>query len=173
MVRRLRRRRFSRPVRTARYSSETTHIYDLLTIIQGQAPTVPALLVPGSNAQGVRKAKNLTVKFVTTTLHVPLIFAVVYVPEGVNPGTLTLSVGTPSAPLSLYEPAQNVIMYGQLVTQPQSPQQFHTRLARNLQSNDSIYLLLRPLVKYDEGQWVVNLDILCNYAICYYTLHYY
>jgi hypothetical protein len=143
------------------------HIYDLLQIQAGQTPTVPALLVPGSAAQGVRKVKNLTVKFVTTTLHVPLIFAVVYITEGVDPHNVTMSAGTPTQPVSLYEPAQNVIMYGQLVTQPQGPQQFHTRLARNLQSNDSIYLLLRPLVKDDEITWTANLDILCNYAICY------
>jgi hypothetical protein len=141
------------------------HIYNALHVNQGDTPMYAFLLVPSSSVQGTRKVKNITLKFISTPLRVPLIFAVVYVPEGVDIERLTLGKGTADAPVSLYEPAQNVIMHGQFVTQALGPQVFHTRLARNLQSNDAIWLLCCPLVATD--QWDSDIDIICNYAICY------
>jgi hypothetical protein len=79
---------------------------------------------------------------------------------------LQLRVGTPINPVSLYEPAQNVLRYGQFVSNATSPQSFHTRLARNLQSNDHIRLLRRPLVAIGQD-WNADIDIVTNFAICY------
>jgi hypothetical protein len=143
------------------------HIYDALHIAKTTTPMSRALLVPGSTAQGTRKVKNITLKFINTSLPVPLIFAVVYVPEGIKAESLVLSKGVPTAAVSLYEPAQNAIMHGQFVTEPGSPQVFHSRLARNLQSNDAIWLIFCPLVAIDKEDWDAAIDILCNYAICY------
>jgi hypothetical protein len=91
------------------------HIYDKLEVHNNET-VFHGLLVPASAAQGTRKVTNITLKFISTELIVPLIFAVVYVPEGVEPASLKLSVGTPLKPVSLYEPPQNVIMQGQFVT---------------------------------------------------------
>jgi hypothetical protein len=142
------------------------HIYSNFKVEQSQEPMFYGLLVPGSASQGTRKVKNITLKFISTELKVPLIFAVIYVPEGIEPDKLKLARCAPTQPVSLYEPAQNVIMHGQFVTQASGPQVFHSRLARNLQSNDAIYILFTPLVKY-ETEWSADIDILCNYAICY------
>jgi hypothetical protein len=112
MVRRLRRRRCHRPVHVARYSSETNYIFQILVVPSDQTPTFHALLVPVSPAQGSRKAKNFTLKFVSSTLDCPFAFAIIYLPEGVDIEQQLLRAGPRDNPVSFYEPAQNVMMVG-------------------------------------------------------------
>jgi hypothetical protein len=165
MPRRFRSARRRRPVRVARFSNETNHQYHHLVVPQRQTPVFQALVVAGTAIQGVRKVKNITIRFITTQLQCPLISTVVYIPEGTVTENLTLAVGSLANPTSLYEPAQNVIMYGQFVSNASAPQSFHTRLARNLQSNDHIRLLMRPIVQLEE-EWTAAVDIVTNFAIC-------
>jgi hypothetical protein len=82
------------------------------------------LLIPGSTAQNTLKVKNITFKFMSTLLRVPLIFTVIYVPEGSAATSLTVGVGDPDKPVSLYEPIHNVIMQGQSITQSSGSEVF-------------------------------------------------
>jgi hypothetical protein len=167
MPRRFRSSRRRRPVRIARFSSETQHIASHIAYDQADAHLTNALLVAPIAIQGTRKLKNLTIKFISSALAVPLVFAVVYVPEGTVKESMALTGGDAEAgPTSLYEPAQNVMLYGQFVTQATTPQVFHTRLARLLQSGDHIRILFQPVVKYANA-WGADIDLIINYAICY------
>lgn len=178
MVRRSRRYYRRRPYKTQKYSSETTFISDDIKIpwYQGGAGgniqqfSVP--MVGNTDMQGMRKAKNFTIHFDTTS-NIPLVFALVYVPGGTTPQEM--SSGTFAQTASLYEPNQNVILSGIVLnTSPQLT--FRTRLARNLNSGDFIALLIKPLDKAtwqpigEEKQpdfYTPSVAISLNYAISY------
>lgn len=157
MPRRYRRRRYAvtRPVKTTKYSNETYNFQSALTstVVDqhgvAQVPIVPVL--QNGSFLGTRKAKNFTVRFqvsqsiVTaqddTTALAPssVVFALVYVPEGTVPSPI--SVGNAVTPASLYDPNQNVILSG-VLSSTNGAQVFKSRLARNLNSNDQLYIVL-------------------------------
>ena len=62
------------------------------------------------------------------------------------------------------EPNQNVIMQGLLPLTSNSRQEFRTRLARNLNSGDTIFLCLRPVIDITN---IPDLTAQLNFAICY------
>ena len=157
---RIRSYRRSRPLKTVKYSNETynaTVNFNLDAGVQASAALISAI-----DTQGTRKAKNFTLRFVFGG-NVPLVFAMVYLPQGQQPGNLTL--GTVQQPASLYEPNQNVILSGYIVSHQNQAPSFRTRLARNLNSGDSICLIIRTV----DGSPINNasLGIILNYAISY------
>ena len=100
--------------------------------------TTAVQVVPPALMEGMRKVKNITVNL-TPESDDPFIltWALVYVPEGTQAGSLNLTTQTST----LYEPNQYVMNCG--ISDPTAgPIRFFTRLARNLNSGDSIYLLL-------------------------------
>ena len=166
-----RRRRGSRrkPYKVVKYSNETQNFQETFVPIppsqeQPNPPRGPyrkaCVIIEPLNAQGMRKVKNITLQIICTLNH-PLIWALVYVPQGTNPNQLQF--GSPDEPLSLYEPNQNVIMSG--VTINGSPRQtWRTRLARNLNSGDGITLIFDSEIDVND---TFAISCTCNYAITY------
>lgn len=163
--------RYSRRIKTVKYSNETTNASGDFTIANTIQNIAMPLISP-SNVQGTRKCKNFELSLSGSPwaggedvlTDIPLIWALVYVPEGTEPNGIRL--GALGNPASCYEPSQNVIMSGIWPGNLTSNYKVKTRLARNLNSGDSIYLVLRTAVNEPDGATktlVVNL----NYAIAY------
>uniref|UniRef100_A0AAU8H6G6 Cap n=1 Tax=CRESS DNA virus TaxID=3138951 RepID=A0AAU8H6G6_9VIRU len=161
------RRRYARgrPLKTVKYSNETMNFGGQKQYNTAEnSPTLFAPIIAAVTTQGMRKCKNFTLH-IETTSSVPIAFALIYLPQGQVPENQILNFGLQDAPSSIYEPNQNVILSG--VVQANSPQlTFRTRLARNLNSGDSIYILYRQLLNVPAGG---NYFIYCslNYAITY------
>ena len=172
MPRRYRRRyaRPSRPLKTVKYSNETSNFggnvaYDkipangALVLSQNQAPVISAIA-----AQGMRKVKNISLNL-QTNCQVPIVWALVYIPQGQNPSTLNFGQAPNS--VSLYEPAQNVIMSGTVYVNS-AQQTWRTRLARNLNSGDCIAFIFKQLIGVPQehaNDYVMFVQ--ANYAITY------
>lgn len=169
-------RRYTRRIKTIKYSNETSGIstdWDIDT--DGQAFALP--MVAQVDIQGVRKCKNFELSLSSSEWHpkngappgteaypIPILWALVYVPQGTSPNPLTLS--TENATTSIYEPNQNVIMSGIWPDNLTSNYKVKTRLARNLNSGDSIYLIMRTV---SDQAAAITKDFVCtlNYAIAY------
>lgn len=134
------------------------------TIPQGNIFEAAGILIPSVANQGTRKVKNFDLQFMYETLPFPVAFALVYVPEGQDPSSLTLSAG--GNPASLYEPNQNVIMSGILPPSATNTIHYRTRLARNLNSGDTIQIILRSIAAAD-GAADFGFYVQLNYAIAY------
>ena len=161
MARRTRRYyRRTRPLKTVRYSNETYNATNLFSLSAGTQAHMT--LISSVDAQGTRKTKNFTLLFVFAG-PVPLVFALVYVPQSQQPSTLML--GAADGPVALYEPNQNVIMSGYITPQSNTAPTFRTRLARNLNSGDRICLVVKAVTDVDINN--VGLGIMLNYAISY------
>lgn len=177
------RRSYRRPVRPIKYSAETFNDLSALTWRSLQPETgsynyigsfIP--IVTASNVSGMRKVKNFTIEINpiltngSNAYSIPFAWAIVYVPEGQNPSP---EFGNNTGGGSLYEPNQNVIMSGTGVTSQQSYRKFN-RLARNLNSGDRIYLLIRLINTagitlsgdQDDGP-TLTIGTNVSYAICY------
>lgn len=155
--RRYSRARHSRPLKTVKYSSETTNG---AVLVKPQQPQWLAV-VPAIDTQGMRKAKNFTLRMTAGSGGL-FIWALVYIPQGTTPAQLNVS----DTGASLYEPNQNVIMSG-YVYQNCPQETFRTRLARNLNSGDQIGLLVAPLATAQPAQDGTQIYISLNYAITY------
>lgn len=125
-------------------------------------------IVPSTGVYGTRKAKNFDIQVTTTAIASPIVAALVYVPQGTLASGLNISAFSPEGPNSLYEPNQNVI--GQFII-PATPEgtsqsvtRFRTRLARNLDSGDSIVLIFGAVDHLDQGS---SICATVNYAIKY------
>lgn len=178
MVRYYRRRYYRGYGKRLRYSNET--MTQTGTFNTGNTPNTditasgnygvfpPLQIIPQAVTQGIRKVKNMSLSIAPmlfdgtgNALQLPVRYALVYVPEGTNPSALQIGAGVNS----LYEPNQNVIMQGSFLTS--NPYRTSTRLARNLNSGDSIYLLM---VANGTGAWGSNtatFGVNLNYAIAY------
>ena len=145
------------------------------------------------NVLGTRKCKNFTLKLSASNLafgvnnpgqfilndfqtNHTLWWALVYVPEGNDPSNL--SSITPPNSTTLYEPNQNVIMCGHLLTGENKV--FSTKLSRNLNYGDRIMLVikqagLKPAIYYQELESEAPIPFptqyrfsaLLSYAICF------
>lgn len=134
-----RRRVYSaRPVKQVKYSCEHYAFSDTINTgetARNDATTMVTALATG----GMRKAKNFTLDLFATSDDMQAInFALVYVPQGSTATTLN-PIGADAT--SIYEPNQNVIMSGIISTDGQK-NRFTTKLARNLNSGDSIGLIV-------------------------------
>lgn len=168
MPRRYRRYRRTRALRSVRYSSETTSQLTSLNTAATSVTQQPVQLIVAEQGQGVKKIKNITISIAPWILNPPTTnipwppvdFVVVFVPQGQNPNTIKNITGSNS----YYDPNQNVVMYGQVEVNKVS--RFRTRLSRNLNSGDSLYIifLARNLT---ANPLTYNVEYVCNYAICY------
>lgn len=173
MPRRYRRRyaRVSRPLKTVKYSNETFNAGNdvpmYITPAQGAVviPQLSMALIAPIQAQGMRKVKNFTLTILTSS-SVPIIWALVYLPDGQN--LSNLNIGAAPNAVSLYEPNQNIIISG-LVKGDSAQQTFRTRLARNLNSGDSIGLVFKQVIPYSVGTppGTYSFYASLNYAIAY------
>lgn len=165
-------RRSYRPVQPVRYSNETYNVtfqYQWAAVPTSQAVT----MIPASDVQGLRKVKNFTISIsqspTTNSQGVvqfasSFIYALVYVPAGTTANAITIGSGNAAA--SLYEPNQNVICSG--VCDSASGQlRISSRLARNLNSGDSIALVFRPTHTTGTEGNNTRASVTLNFAIAY------
>lgn len=169
-----------------KYSSENYCSQKVLkSDVDSAAATKPVTLVDTTtgNVLGTRKAKNFSLKLSATNLYmlndnkiigttdqvINFIFALVYLPEGIDPSQLVQ--GTFPSSTSLYEPNQNVIMCGTISAGESKT--ISSRLARNLNYGDRIMLLIKhpaiPTVNVNgsDKNTAIQIDALLSYAICF------
>jgi len=102
-------------------------------------------IVPPTEVQGMRKVKNFTVSFAGVggqgdSPDRSFYYALVYVPQGYQPGVLyTPATG---GARSMYTANQFVLSAG-IIDLSAGPQRIFTKLSRNLNSGDNIYLILK------------------------------
>lgn len=171
---------FKARYKKVRYSSETTSLNAEGTIAAGTMSTFPSggspvqkgmVLVSPATIQGTRKVKNMTLSIASKGNTVPLLCAIVYVPQGTDASSITPGPnGLTGA--SLYEPNQNVIM--QFVMNPvesdntgSNVQVFRTKLARNLDSGDKIVFIAAPAYANEDDSMTIKIVGTFNYAISY------
>jgi hypothetical protein len=168
MPRRFRRyARSARTVKPIRYSNET--VSGMTGGSLGTGVTVHVVVIQAVNATGVRKIKNPTLRLAMSapTPPFPILWALVYVPEGFPASALKLEYALGDIPPSIFEPNQNMIMSGVIpATGAAEPITYRSRLARNLNSGDSIHLLVRGMSGVTDIEDVQFIYLL-NYAICY------
>lgn len=151
--------------------------YDTNGFRRGNQIMIPAVnIVSASNNPGIRKVKNFTIQINPTstvvaqdgTYNAPpdvrLLWALVYVPEGVATNELSTAIAG-----SLYEPNQNVIAQG--VASPNQINRTFSSLARNLNSGDRIvficYFLFPINIDNTTDDIVSRVFVTVNYAIAY------
>lgn len=169
----------SRRYKKVRYSNETS-TFNIQTNIASQSTasfplygaSLGKTLVSAAQIQGTRKVKNMTLSISTSQISVPILCTVIYVPQGTEAGSLSINPSGGPNPSSLYEPNQNVIM--QFVLNPvyangegSCVQRFKTRLARNLDSGDSIKLVMAPSTALAADLDNFKVSGTFNYAISF------
>lgn len=170
--------RYTRRVKTVKYSNETYNFIDSLPVTKPSSKTIAwSTVISAIDQQGVRKCKNFELTLTGGPLYsgtpntpvetVPLFWALVYVPQGTQPSDI--NVGSTEAPASLYEPNQNVIMSGVWPGDLTAPYVKRTRLARNLNSGDSLaFVIAVPPFKADDTvTYSKNIAMTLNYAISF------
>lgn len=169
--------KYTRRVKTVKYSNETYNFQDALAINSPSVKTVAySTVISAIDQQGVRKCKNFELTLTGTPFVpnaegpsqvVPLFWALVYVPQGTEPSQI--NIGSYEAPASLYEPNQNVIMSGCWPGDLTAPYVKRTRLARNLNSGDSIAFVLAipPFRDDDTVKYSKSIAMTLNYAISF------
>ena len=145
-----RRRYFKRTSQKDKYSIERTSIRtdttDHWTEIAAEADAALSYqtyhtIVAPSNTQGMRKVKHLTITASNGGLssNNPLYYVIAYVPQGYNPQKIYMpNVGTA---IDTYQANQYVMSSGWLDFDG-GPLRIRTPLSRNLNSGDSIVLIL-------------------------------
>lgn len=170
--------KYTRRVKTVKYSNETYNFTDAIDVAAPSVKTVAySTVISAIDQQGVRKCKNFELSLTGTPFvpnnaqnsaeAVPVFWALVYVPQGTQPSQI--NIGSNDAPASLYEPNQNVIMSGVWPGDLTAPYVKRTRLARNLNSGDSIaFVLAVPPFKDDDSvHYEKNIAMTLNYAISF------
>jgi hypothetical protein len=87
---------------------------------------------------GIRKAKNFRLDLLSDS-DAPVFWALLFIPEGIST-TPHLNIGNTNN-VSIYEPNQNVIMFG--VVDSTCPSHQFTGLARNVTGGDCIILTVQ------------------------------
>lgn len=189
MPRRYIRYRPRRALKTVKYSNETTYGIKSLTPQQSSQTNYQIFVVPPTLSMGTRKVKNITLnigwdvdfflwqeqaggKRLIDGIFNIMYWALVFVPQGQNPGNLQLNtVNEQDQASSIYEPNQNIIMTGACdLASTSATQKVRTRLARNLNSGDSICFITSILTNTDYNPTElgpVQVSVAANYAICY------
>ena len=129
------------------------------------------IIVPPTDVGGMRKVKNITIQlafdkeYLDTSTNPPtinvtednrILWAIVYVPRGSNPGSIRIENGI------LYSPPQFIMSSGIYDTeQPGNSSRIFTPLSRNLNSGDGIAFVYLPMKDLHTNQ----LSAVINYAI--------
>ena len=144
-MRRYYRRTYYRPyTKKTKYSRENK---SFSFEVENANVTGNAAIVPATDLEGMRKIKHITISLTSST-DAPFRYAIVYVPQGTTVGTI--NQGTSA--LSLYEPNQFVMSCG-TIDPDAGPIRIYSPLARNLNSGDAIYLLVRSTT---GGTFTIN-----------------
>ena len=165
MVRYRKYRKYKKAYKLQKYSNETQHIFIGVPVpAQGQNPVQQDIdVIVNTDVQGMRKCKNFTLQLMSDSTAIPIMWALVYVPEGTQPSNMSLP--NQNNVTSLYEPNQNVIMSGILDTNSGTVVK-RTRLARNLNSGDRIVIVASAVVGHGNGGPTAFL-VQLNYAISF------
>ena len=91
--------------------------------------------------QGTRTVRHLTISLSDPSDQFEFWYALVYVPEGYQANALFPGFSTTGFTGSLYEPNQNVMSCG-YIDPNAGPIRIRSNVARNLQSGDSIQLIV-------------------------------
>lgn len=164
MVRRKKVKVIASSVKKIKYSNETYSInYPVAVSAAGTSKNV--VMIASIDNQGMRKAKNFSLKIYTPNIETAdavgeggIVWALVFVPQGTNVQNLSLGDTTAA---SLYEPNQNVIMSG--IVSSNQITNAKTRLARNMNAGDAIYLVFQS---YNNAAGY-SIGAVLNYAIAY------
>lgn len=108
--------------------------------IPNEGSDANVIVVPAADLQGMRKVKHLTISMTgpygTTSTSQNVYWALVYVPAGTQPNVLN-TTGT-----NLYEPNQFVMNCG-IIDTDAGPVRLYSPVSRNLNSGDSIVLVIK------------------------------
>ena len=128
---------------------------------EGELPTVNYGLpiIDPTTVQGIRKMKNLTITFTskTTSLY---FYSIIYVPQGHSVSTISLP---DSGHASEVYPANQYVLSSGWLSFTGGPCRIFTPLARNLNSGDTIYLVLSTINEPDTEMVFAEVQ----YAICF------
>jgi len=127
-------------------------------------------IVPPTDIGGMRKVKNISIQLSFSSAYIAnptdpvieytenqqILWAIVYVPKGSEPGTLNESNGI------LYTPPQFIMASGIYdCEQPGNSSRIFTPLSRNLNAGDGIAFVYKPRQLLYNGQ----LSAVINYAV--------
>lgn len=116
------------------------------------------IIVPASTVGGTRKVKRFVINLaLPPTSNDIYWWALVYVPEGTNPTS-------PSLTGEGYQPSQFVIAQGMLTSQ--SPVRINSPMSRNLNQNDKIVMIMWHDFHVQSASDVA-LGGFIQYALCY------
>lgn len=132
-----------------KYSIEQT----LFGVDAAPGTTTVQTIVPATDVQGMRKVKHLTIQMSQGGAQ-GILWALFYLPAGMTAPGFNVTSGA-----SLVEPNQFVMQCG-IMDQDSGPNRIYCPIARNLNSGDSIVLLLRPV-----SSTTTNCSGLVRYAI--------
>jgi hypothetical protein len=160
--------RRSRPVKSVRYSNETSCVQaPAFTLSHGA--TANTTIISAVASQGTRKTKNYTLRLQSNLVPASaVIWAILYIPQGFPDTAIQLHKSAPetSPPASLFEPNQNVVMSGYLPTGNEGSVTYRSRLARNLESGDRIVIAFyNPHSTSDLEN--LQLGFTFNYVVAY------
>ena len=119
-------------------NSNSWELLDAVGTLSATRQFVIPVLAP-TVTQGMRKVKHFTLTFTSNVDLQPMAYALVYVPEGYNPQRLNLPNG--GFATEMYSANQFVISQG-ILDFSGGPLRIRSNLSRNLNSGDSIYLIL-------------------------------
>lgn len=151
-----------------KYSTMTFFLENPTPTAIGQTPYIT--VVNPANISGKRKVKNISIQLaydsnwidsegvLQTSGDTQIIWAIVYVPKGSEPGQINRNTGI------LYSPPQFIMASGIYDTsQPGNSSRIFTPLSRNLNEGDGIAFVYRPYGdQYLHGG---QLKAMINYAI--------
>lgn len=161
-----------------RYRTRTKYSVNTIGINQDYGTTaidkganVNQPIVPPTEVFGTRKVKNFDINLALQGFNSPLLFAIVYVPEGTVPlplnvnGYVAPSGQTPAIINEMYKPNQNVICHGILLPGNNNVYKIRSKLSRNLDSGDSIFLVMAPMLDCEVSEHHKLLVGTITYAI--------
>jgi hypothetical protein len=129
------RRRYG-PRRSPRYVQDA-----IASRIQVTAETARFKIITGATINGIRRVARIDLALATPSAAAQFVFALVYVPEGINGGEQQLLLATTEAQTSLYVPEQHVLTSGTVTAG--TVQRYFVPTGRSLASNDTIWLYAR------------------------------
>ena len=151
-----------------KYSTMTYYVSNGKPSATGYKPYFT--IVPPTDVGGMRKVKNISIQLSFSSAYIAnpqdpileytqnqqILWAIVYVPKGSEPGTLNINNGI------YYTPPQFIMASGIYdCEQPGNSSRIFTPLSRNLNAGDGIAFVYRPRQILYEGQ----LSAVINYAI--------
>lgn len=162
MPRRRRTFKRSRPLKTMKYENETKSIGATIPIEANSFTPTKIIICQNTDVQGVRKVKNF---YLEMAFHSDAIgyYALIYEPAGQQANTL-IQAG-PNQAVDIFQPNQNIIFAGTILDSGSDIKR-KTRLSRNLNSGDSIVLIIYLMNPTAAAINIVTQGVI-NYSICY------